>query len=194
MLDGPGDECKSHVTVCLWIALTTYWSLPGTYHILGSQYIAVMIILHKKTVRHTGECKILYMCDISTISCCIIQGFIDIELVWWATNIRQPLSWRTFAVSNVGVLESLISSRPGNADQALHVRVANQIRGRSLCLVVKLYWIGLVNSSPPGQNGRLFTDDTFRCISGMKSFVFWLKFHWSLFLSVQLTITQHWLR
>ena len=26
----------------------------------------------------------------------------------------------------------------------------------------------------------------------MKSFVFWLKFHWSLFLRVQLTITQHW--
>ena len=28
----------------------------------------------------------------------------------------------------------------------------------------------------------------------MKSFVFWLKFHWSLFLIVQLTITQHWFR
>ena len=28
----------------------------------------------------------------------------------------------------------------------------------------------------------------------MKSFLFWLKFHWSLFLSVQLTITQYWFR
>ena len=28
----------------------------------------------------------------------------------------------------------------------------------------------------------------------IKCFVFWLKFHWSLFLSVQLTITQHWFR
>ena len=28
----------------------------------------------------------------------------------------------------------------------------------------------------------------------MKSFVFWLKFHWSLFLNVQLTINHHWLR
>ena len=27
--------------------------------------------------------------------------------------------------------------------------------------------------------------------SWMKSFVFWLKFHWSLFLNVQLTMTQH---
>ena len=30
--------------------------------------------------------------------------------------------------------------------------------------------------------------------SRMKSFVFWLKFHWSLFLRVQFTITQHWFR
>ena len=28
----------------------------------------------------------------------------------------------------------------------------------------------------------------------MKNFVFWLKFHWSLFLRVRLTITQHWFR
>ena len=28
----------------------------------------------------------------------------------------------------------------------------------------------------------------------MKSFVFWLKFHWRLFLRVQLTIYQHWFR
>ena len=30
--------------------------------------------------------------------------------------------------------------------------------------------------------------------SWMKNFVFWLKFHWSLFLMVQLTIAQHWFR
>ena len=28
----------------------------------------------------------------------------------------------------------------------------------------------------------------------MKRFVFWLEFHWSLFLMVQLTIFQHWFR
>ena len=28
----------------------------------------------------------------------------------------------------------------------------------------------------------------------MKMFVFWSKFHWSLFLRVQLTISQHWFR
>ena len=39
------------------------------------------------------------------------------------------------------------------------------------------------NSSPPGCN---FMNEIF--------FVFWSKRHWSLFLRVQLTIIQHWLR
>ena len=30
--------------------------------------------------------------------------------------------------------------------------------------------------------------------SWIKSFVFWLEFHWNLFLRVQLTITQCWFR
>ena len=51
-----------------------------------------------------------------------------------------------------------------------------------------------IYSSPPGQNGRYFADDIFKWISVNESFVFWLKFQWSLFLRVQLTIAQHWLR
>ena len=30
--------------------------------------------------------------------------------------------------------------------------------------------------------------------SWMKTFIFWSKFHWSLFLTVQFTITQYWFR
>ena len=46
------------------------------------------------------------------------------------------------------------------------------------------------------QNGRHFVDDIFRCIfMKEKFFIFvFLKFHWSLFPRVQLTITQHWFR
>ena len=36
----------------------------------------------------------------------------------------------------------------------------------------------------------IFSDE----FSWMKSFVFWLKFHWSLFLRVPWKITQHWFR
>ena len=51
-----------------------------------------------------------------------------------------------------------------------------------------------INSSPPGQNGSHFPANVFKCIFGMKTFVFWSEFHWSLFLRVQLTISQHWFR
>ena len=50
-----------------------------------------------------------------------------------------------------------------------------------------------INSSPPGKmtiiSQTIFSD----AFSWMKSFIFWLKFHWNLFLRVQLTITQNWL-
>ena len=43
---------------------------------------------------------------------------------------------------------------------------------------------------------KAFSDQTIfsDAFSWMKKFVFWLKFHWRLFLRVQLTISQHWLR
>ena len=50
------------------------------------------------------------------------------------------------------------------------------------------------NTLRPRQNGRHFADDILKCIFCMKMYEFRLKFHWSLFLRVQLTILQHWLR
>ena len=51
------------------------------------------------------------------------------------------------------------------------------------------------NSISPGQNGRHFADDIFRCIFVNEIFfLFWLKFNGILFLRVQLTISQHWFR
>ena len=48
--------------------------------------------------------------------------------------------------------------------------------------------------SPPGQNGRHFLGDIFQMnFREWKVLYFDLKFHWSLFLRVQLT-TQHWFR
>ena len=41
------------------------------------------------------------------------------------------------------------------------------------------------------QNGHHFSDDVFKCFSWMKMYKFWLRFHWSLFPRVQLTIFQH---
>ena len=51
-----------------------------------------------------------------------------------------------------------------------------------------------LTSYPLGQNGRYFANDIFICIFVNESFIFWLKFHLSLFLRVRLTITQYWFR
>ena len=44
------------------------------------------------------------------------------------------------------------------------------------------------------QNGRHFSDDIYQPFSWMKMLEVLLKFHWSLFLRVKLTIFQHWFR
>ena len=42
---------------------------------------------------------------------------------------------------------------------------------------------------------KMATISTFsNAFSWMKSFIYWWKFHWSLFLRVQLIITQYWFR
>ena len=46
----------------------------------------------------------------------------------------------------------------------------------------------------PKQQGRHFADDIFKRIFLNKKIEFWLKFQWSLFLGVQLTITAHWFK
>ena len=51
-----------------------------------------------------------------------------------------------------------------------------------------------LNTLRPRRDGRHFADDILKCIFIMKMFEFRLKFHWSLFLRVQLTIFQHWFR
>ena len=48
-----------------------------------------------------------------------------------------------------------------------------------------------------GRNkmAAIFSDDVFKCIlAWMKMHEFRLRFHWGLFLKVQLTIFQHWFR
>ena len=44
----------------------------------------------------------------------------------------------------------------------------------------------------PRQNGCHFVDDIFKCIFLNAKYEFRLRFHWRLFLGVQLTIFQHW--
>ena len=51
-----------------------------------------------------------------------------------------------------------------------------------------------VSALRPKHNGHHFAEHIFNCISWMKTFDFHIKFHWSMFLRVQLIICQHWFR
>ena len=51
-----------------------------------------------------------------------------------------------------------------------------------------------INTLRPRQDGRCFVDNIFKRIFLNEKYGFQLKFHWSLFLRVQLTISKHWLR
>ena len=51
-----------------------------------------------------------------------------------------------------------------------------------------------INSSHPGQNGRYFADDILICIFVNERVFYRIKFHWSMFLRVQLSIAQYWFR
>ena len=59
---------------------------------------------------------------------------------------------------------------------------------------VQQYFRYSIYLSFPGQNGRHFANDIFKRIFWMKKVDFWLKFHWRLFLMIQLITTQHWFR
>ena len=56
-----------------------------------------------------------------------------------------------------------------------------------------LYQIVFISLSylTPDRMAAILSDDIFICISWMKSFVFWFKVHWILFLWIQLTKSQH---
>ena len=57
--------------------------------------------------------------------------------------------------------------------------------------IIRPQW---VNTLRLRQNGRHFAAKFSNAFSWMKTYWFWLRFRWSLFQRVQLTIFQHWFR
>ena len=52
----------------------------------------------------------------------------------------------------------------------------------------------LLNTLRPRQKGRYIADEIFKCIFFNENVWISIKFHWSLFLMIQLTIIRHWFR
>ena len=69
-------------------------------------------------------------------------------------------------------------------------------RSESLNINIVLSVMLEINTLRPRRNEQHFADDIFKrkLFSSMKMFEFRLKFHWSLFPRVQLTIFQHWVQ
>ena len=76
------------------------------------------------------------------------------------------------------------------ATQTLLIRTHIQLIKWAVLIYFVLIWTHLPLDKMATILRTIFSD----AFSWMNFFVFWLKFHWCLFLRVQLTISQHWIR
>ena len=88
--------------------------------------------------------------------------------------------------NNPALFQMMAWRRPGDKPLSEPMMVSSLTH---IC-VTRPQWVNTLRSR---KNGRQFADFS-NAFYWMKMFVFWLKFHWSLFLRVQLTIYQHWFR
>ena len=116
-------------------------------------------------------------CIMVIIGCCMFHFDSGVTPSWWMVYLS--------GASHCTVCE--------NMSGASHRTVCENMIGDGWCRIPAIKDIAgdvWVNSSPPGQNGCHFAANILRCILWMKSSVFCLKFHCSLFLRIQLTITE----
>ena len=106
-----------------------------------------------------------FICDLMHILSKVVVWFTDIPYKKYAIDMNIPV---LLQVSSINFFREWVSN-----NLAMDQQTAD------------------LNSSPQGQNGRLFADDIFRCIFVNEIFQLRLKFHWSLFPRVQLTIIHH---
>ena len=113
------------------------------------------------------------------------------QTCWWLSARLQYLQY----VSNRDAVV-LHCIKP-----SIHIVLISKETVRMICPDCRqsraCWWHGdlsYVKLSSPGKNDCHFAHDIFRCISWMKSVVFWFEFHWNMFLGIQFSITRHWLR
>ena len=119
-------------------------------------------------------------------------------------DIMEPVRGKLLATSQ-WMLQTVNSSSPGpwfnikmSSYQYRKFHCGDKTVVRSSYLHNGIFYIGKMASlywfSPLDKmaviSQTIFSD----AFSWMKIFVFWLKFHWSLFLRVQLPINQQWFR
>ena len=81
-----------------------------------------------------------------------------------------------------------------SSSEVYHVRCSYGPYARRVTggiILSQLLWF--LDTLRPRRNGHHFPDDIFICISLMHMYEFWLRFHWGLYLMVQLPIFQYWI-
>ena len=94
------------------------------------------------------------------------------------------------------IISTVIILGMGSANERLHYEVmAEPIPRMISALYTKFCVFDRILTHLPLDKMAAILQKTFSdAFSWRKSFLFWLKFHWTLFLWVHLTITQHWFR
>ena len=109
------------------------------------------------------------------------------ENVWISINISLKFVPRG-PINNIPVLVQVMAwRRPGDKplSEPMIARFPTHI-----CVTLPQW----ANSFPLDKSSTISQAVFSDAFSWMVGFEFWLKFHCSLFLSVQLTVTQHWFR
>ena len=135
---------------------------------LGQKYSINKYIMH--SIDNTIVLKVSPINNITNIG--QTSAIPNTDLVTWNLDTQAlPLRWWKYLVIN-------LSSTPVSRNR----RILNK---KTTHILTHLPLDKLATIS--------LTIFSYAC-SWMKRFVFWLKFHWSLFLKIQLTISQHWFR
>ena len=109
------------------------------------------------------------------------------DITWWCSinllwkELMERMREHTGLISSYQFLITAACTNTGGKMKGSHSRAADQ------CPFVPRHSLSQVTSFM--QLGMLWN-----AFSSMKIYEFWLNFHWSLFLRVQLTIFQHWCR
>ena len=143
-----------------------------------------------KARRRTVVTRVTFFRELPCANVTIEPSRVVIQTNW---NITGPAQSPPVNVRNKGgqhaVLHQINKKCIDEETQkcGVHVKFNQQVLSAFLCVV---YPTHLPLDEMATTSPTIFLD----AYSWMKIFAFWLKFHWSLFLKVQLTITQHWFR
>ena len=101
-------------------------------------------------------------------------------------------SWEKISEIWIGIIS--ISLKKMHLKMSSAKMAAILSKGRWVNLISCKYSILCNRRVNPLPTGHHFPDDIFKCILMNENFVFRFQFHWSLFLRVQLALSQHWFR